>query len=86
MLLEVYVDDKPVNVEVEARDDLSAVACLLEKLGCAVNPAFPCIYANGQHVLDWTVDMKTDYHFCKQVATIPNAVVLTVALLSISVP
>lgn len=65
--LVVYVDEEPVTVNLEDRDDLTSVACILEEMKYPVNPAFPEIMVEGKSVPDvfGRVNLHTTYKFGK---------------------
>jgi len=66
MRVRVYVDEEPVFLQVNEKDDLSSVACQLEEKGFNVNPAFPVIYMDGKKVTEWDkVNPKASYKFGK---------------------
>ena len=46
--LTVYVNGNPLEVDLCPEDDLTSMACEVEKLDKRVNPAFPEISADGQ--------------------------------------
>ena len=65
-LLKVHVDEEAVTLDVDEKDDLIAVACLLEESGYDINVATPEIYLDGEKISGWQrVDHQLDYHFCK---------------------
>lgn len=64
--LTVLVDDTTVSLDMYEGDQLTAVACELEKLKFDVNVAWPTILVNGKQVSKWdVVDFTKSYKFGK---------------------
>ena len=61
--LKVYVDGEPVTLEVDERDDISAVGCELEAMKYPVNPAFLDVMVDGKKLEDefTRVDFQATY-------------------------
>lgn len=64
--MDVYIDGRKETLLVNRKDNLSAVACMLEEKGYEVNVAFPTIRVDGEMVSgNKCLDLSLEYHFCK---------------------
>ena len=67
--IKVYVDGRPVTLDIHDGDELSSIACKLEGKGYGISAAFPKVSADGKKLsfedLFQKVDLSRTYKFGK---------------------